>query len=227
MQPTAIAANQPLARSAAYKLFSELFRYPEEEVFRSFQDRSFHQALAAALRDGGHGPLLEEAVGEPLEAFHGEIRTQSLTDFQGRYMATFDLGQPDLPVPPNEGLYRQGMPRQRLLLELIQAYRHFGLETSTAAGGELPDHLTLELEFMHFLAFKEHQARAEGDTDHLDGYVLAQQDFLERHLGLWVDDFEARAAERAPAAFAQAAPALAAFVRAEADRAAPAAGGEG
>lgn len=227
MHATAAPAQQSLARCAAYRLFAELFRYPEEEVFRSFRDRTFEQALTAALRDGGHDPLLE-AVAEPLENFHEAVRDQSLADFQHGYLSAFDLAQPHLPVPPNEGPYRQGVPRQRLLLELTGAYRHFGLETAAAAGGELPDHLALELEFMHFLAFKEHQARTEADTVHLDGYLLAQRDFLDGHLGQWVDDFAARAAERAPAAFGQAARALAAFVRAETERAteAPAAGAE-
>ncbi|MFP4561016.1 MAG: molecular chaperone TorD family protein [Thiohalorhabdus sp.] len=59
-----------------------------------------------------------------------------------------------------------------------------------------PDHLALELEFMNFLAFKEHQAREEGDAAHLEGYVRAQWDFLERHLGRWVEEFGTQAGEK-------------------------------
>ncbi len=57
---------------------------------------------------------------------------------------------------------------------------------------EHPDHLCAELEFLHFLTFKEAQAVEDGNTELLKGYRLAQKDFLKRHLIQWVPKFHGR-----------------------------------
>lgn len=71
-----------------------------------------------------------------------------------------------------------GAERTTLFEELLRFYAYFGL-TRTAAS-ELPDHLTVELEFLHFLTFLQHRSELEGRlaTD----LVAAQHDFLSRHL---------------------------------------------
>ena len=46
------------------------------------------------------------------------------------------------------------------MLEVSEFYKHFGLNMNQEEGKrELPDHLCAELEFLHFLTFKEAQAR--------------------------------------------------------------------
>jgi TorA maturation chaperone TorD len=47
----------------------------------------------------------------------------------------------------------------------------------------MPDHVTVELEFMHYLAHQEAQARETGGDE--ESYLRAQRDFLERHLHGW------------------------------------------
>ncbi len=64
--------------------------------------------------------------------------------------------------------------------ELVRFYNFFGLHLSP---GLMPDHVTVELEFMHYLAFKEAEARkSDGDVD---SYLRAQRDFVQRHLANW------------------------------------------
>jgi DMSO reductase family type II enzyme chaperone len=65
-----------------------------------------------------------------------------------------------------------------LFEELLRFYGHFGLTRGEQA--ELPDHLTVELEFMHFLCWLEHGASARGDD--VAGLRRAERDFLARHL---------------------------------------------
>lgn len=85
------------------------------------------------------------------------------------------------------------------MLNIAAFYKHFGLETGQQENNhELPDHISAELEFMHFLSFKEAHAREEADTELLTGYVLAQHDFLQRHLLLWVPDFASKIEEINP-----------------------------
>ncbi|MGI9373382.1 MAG: molecular chaperone TorD family protein [Hyphomicrobiales bacterium] len=65
-----------------------------------------------------------------------------------------------------------------LFEELVRWHKHFGLRrTDTAL---LPDHVSAELEFMHFLSFQE-----EANTDDIKAALAlkrAQRDFLARHL---------------------------------------------
>ena len=62
--------------------------------------------------------------------------------------------------------------------ELIRWYDHFGLQRKAKA--ELPDHITVLLEFMHFLSHREHVCLEGGeDTSSL---LKAQSEFLEKHV---------------------------------------------
>lgn len=65
-----------------------------------------------------------------------------------------------------------------LFEELVRFYGHFGLQRSDAA--ELPDHLTVELEFMQFLCELEGEAEHRGDD--IESVRAAQRDFLDRHV---------------------------------------------
>lgn len=47
----------------------------------------------------------------------------------------------------------------------------------------------LNWSFFNFLAFKESQAKIDEDSKFLEGYLLAQKDFLNRHPVQWVQKF--------------------------------------
>ena len=65
-----------------------------------------------------------------------------------------------------------------LFIELLKWYEHFGLTRSDTA--PLPDHISVELEFMHFLTFQEHENRDTAEA--VTSLQAAQKDFLTRHL---------------------------------------------
>ena len=104
-------------------------------------------------------------------------------ELESDYVALFDGGQPGLFKSPYEGLWDSQKKRGELLHEVLMFYKHFGLEI----GNELPDHAALELEFMHFLTFKEAEAR--NDSKDFTPYLKAQEDFFTRHLNNWLPDF--------------------------------------
>jgi len=62
--------------------------------------------------------------------------------------------------------------------ELMRFYSFFGLQRGE--GAEMPDHLSVELEFMHYLTHLESQATLEPEG--LDSLHRAQRDFLQRHV---------------------------------------------
>lgn len=91
-----------------------------------------------------------------------------------------------------------GGDQSALFEELMRFYGFFGLGRNEQ--GEMPDHLSVELEFMHFLNFQ--QTQAEGDAVAQRSLAQAQLDFIERHLlrlvrgvraGLASDNGECRA----------------------------------
>ena len=75
-----------------------------------------------------------------------------------------------------------------LYQELIRWYDHFGLKRRD--GGELPDHLSVMLEFVQFLTFQEHANAA--DTGAVDSLHAAQADFIGRHLLPVVDEIASK-----------------------------------
>ena len=71
--------------------------------------------------------------------------------------------------------------REVLWEDLFRCYTHFGLDFDDGGLKEAPDHLVIELEFMHYLTFLE-----ASNPETARGAVLGQGDFLERHLAAWV-----------------------------------------
>ena len=92
----------------------------------------------------------------------------------------FDVGAVRPPCPLYGGEW--GGSRKQSMEETLRFYRFFGLKVEEGTR-ELPDHVTVELEFMRIMAFTEGMARARG-LDALP-FIRAQRDFLARHPGRW------------------------------------------
>ena len=54
---------------------------------------------------------------------------------------------------------------------------------------DAPDHIAAELEFMHYLIYKEIEAANRGDDNSIFTCLADQQSFLKFHLGAWVPEF--------------------------------------
>jgi DMSO reductase family type II enzyme chaperone len=182
---------EPAIRSNVYKLLSRGFRYPTPEIFKTFRNGEFLEELMGNIIALPYKKNLAEHALQ-IEIILDDLGEIMFDDFEAGFIRTFDSGAPLPPSPPYEGFYR-GEPRTAVLLAVSEFYRHFGLIMSREEGKrEHPDHLCAELEFLHFLTFKEAQAMEDGNTEFLKGYRLAQKDFLERHLIQWVPKFHDR-----------------------------------
>jgi DMSO reductase family type II enzyme chaperone len=101
-----------------------------------------------------------------------------LDELKRQYSGLFEVGSNGPPVPIREDLQTGQRSGTREELVRFYNYFHYALEEKFAWA---PDHLSVQLEFMHVLCFRE----AESLTDKLS-YQLAQADFAERHLLKWV-----------------------------------------
>jgi len=107
-----------------------------------------------------------------------EIRDAELSRLRREYSGLFEVGSEGPPVPIREDL--QTGQRSGTREEIVRFYDYFGYQLAENFAWA-PDHLSVELEFMHFLCYRE----AQQDDNQLS-YQLAQLDFLDRHLGRWV-----------------------------------------
>ena len=79
--------------------------------------------------------------------------------------------------------------------EVARFYEHFGYELGEAYAWR-PDHLSVLLEFMHFLAWHEAQPLSADDAGLAAGLRAAQRDFAQRHLAWWLPPLAAAVATR-------------------------------
>lgn len=157
-------AARTLERLRRYALLAHAFAFPTPHFYEEIA--SGH--LARALDLGGTAEL-----------------NLSYDRYQTEYLRTFEVARGRPPCPPYEGYWRGEavQDRREIMEELVRFYEYFGL-TLGSRPKELPDHLSVELEFMGFLTFKEAQALdARRDPS---PYRRAQRDFLARHPMQWL-----------------------------------------
>lgn len=171
-----------IARSNLYGLLAFGFGHPEADQHAQIVEGRFQQDVVHCI--SRCMPMAEIDVG----AIADDLRAVSseLGDFEAEYLNSFQTNLPTPSVSLYEGGYTRNSAKATILLELKAFYKNFGLTVSENSH-ELEDNLTGELEFMHFLAAKEAQALIEGLN--VEPYVLAQYDFLSRHLAVWIPKF--------------------------------------
>jgi DMSO reductase family type II enzyme chaperone len=174
------------ARSQCYQLLSRAFAFPEPDFF-------------AAVKEGrwlAEGAAMFSSLPYPLRLPAG-FRLLPNVDydaFQTEYIRLFEVGPRGWPpCPLYSGHYSRD--RLRVMEELVRFFNFFGLRLCS---GRMPDHLTVELEFMHYLTYKEVASESAADAD---SYRQAQRDFLDRHLANWLPALEGNLRRQKPLPF--------------------------
>lgn len=166
--------EQIASRSLTYSLLSRGFRFPTSEQYQRVKEGRFADEVQGAITNLPHNGLQGGELGRGIGL--------SFEVFQSNYISLFDVGGDH--GPPSflyEAEYGGG--RMKVMEEVLRFYHHFGLRLSTEKR-DRPDHLALELEFMHLLTFKETEALLQGKGR--DAYLKAERDFLRFHLGGFV-----------------------------------------
>jgi len=198
-------AEKAKLRSLVYYGFSRLVDYPYDDdmdklhllisdVVRVVE--CLHNSLDNLVKD-----KLIKVVNELKSAekvLRKELDKLGRDMFQAEYVSLFELGIPEPPCPLREIAFRENegdlevkqfvpntvitMPGLLLLLSLEEQYRSEGLEYHKYP----PDHLVVELEYMHYLATKEYKFLAEGKIEDAINVVKKEKRFLSTHLE-WVN----------------------------------------
>jgi DMSO reductase family type II enzyme chaperone len=185
-------------RAGLYGLLSRAFSFPEASLHAEILDGRWPAELTSAL------------AGLPYRLRAASASWKAPEDydlFQSEYIRLFEVGdRGGAPCPLYSGQYARD--RLRVMEELIRFYNFFGLRI---VPGMMPDHVTVELEFMQYLSLRDQEA---GDGE---SCARAERDFLERHILSWWGQLAAKLNRERPLPFYRSAVRLAgAFFAAEA-----------
>jgi len=172
----------PVARSFLYKSLSLGFSYPTRSTYAALQDGRFMQELWEKLSLISYlADLLPNRVASTRTVSEG-LRGLAFEEFESRYIGTFGTAFPESRFPPDENRHQED-GGDALEGEIEEAYERLGLSRRMPGIPRgLPDHLSVELEFLHFLTLKEFQAESRKNGPYATGYLQAQKHFMERHL---------------------------------------------
>jgi DMSO reductase family type II enzyme chaperone len=111
-----------------------------------------------------------------------EFISRDMVELKKQYSGLFEVGNDGPPAPIREDLFL--LQPAGLREDLIRFYDYFGYTLGEKYQWQM-DHLSIELEFMYFLCFQEHNI-----TEDRLSYQLSQLDFSTRHLNNWIPNFQ-------------------------------------
>ena len=152
-------------RVVFYRLLSALFYLPEQET----------DGILNNLSDWSAG--FSDDFSEKAKKLEAEFQKIELQDLQVEYSKLF-VGPFDIFAPPYASLYidKKGHVMTETSLLVDKYYEEAELKVDVK---EPPDHIALELEYLHVMASKG------VDIDSLK----KQKEFYDKHLMLWLDEF--------------------------------------
>ncbi len=166
-----------VARSKCYALLASGYNVPDEE---RFEEISSGGLVAALEEQRGELPYEFDFAIEPIPA------EWSHDDLQAEFLRLFEVGAGGPPCPLYGGVW--SADRMKAMEEVVRFYNYFGLKLSDERRIP-PDHLATELEFLHYLTFRQAASRLEQLAV---PYRQAQLDFIERQPGAWVPKLKER-----------------------------------
>lgn len=153
-----------------YRFFASVFGPPTHEYFNLLS----HPAMPKALEDLWRSL---ECEGE----FPGFEWFTSYELYESAYIALFDVGVPEPPVPLFESAHDKSRPAQEIALENTYFYEVLGLKSNPNRA--VPDYLATQLEFLAALRYTSENTSEEATAV---AVARAETEFLERHLLNWL-----------------------------------------
>ena len=163
LDTTRMTEATAVSRATAYAIFSLLISSPHEVNPR---DKITDIQLSELPFDFD------------LEKIMNDFSINDEDTLKKQFSALFEIGDHGPPIPIREDLFLN--QPAKLKEDLVIFYEHFGYELDEGFQWQM-DHLSIQLEFMHFLAMGEF----EEQKDKLS-YQLGQLDFTQKHLINWV-----------------------------------------
>ena len=168
------------ARIDMYALLADAYRYPDaltRVYVRNGELKSDFMRIAESLP---YAMAMDDQEANLL------VYPDSVVDddVEADFIRFFEAGPGHPPCPLVEGIHMsKENGRRTIFKDLILFYNNFGLSYAEGCVHDSPDHITYEMEFLHYLAFLELKTLQKGkDPRQLQ---WAQKDFIERHPAQW------------------------------------------
>ena len=183
-------------RSDIYGLLATVYRQEiTPELFKQFMDPQFLEVLIDIGAEGIGDHLSHKSEAELIE----ELAIEYTRLFLG----------PGKHISPHESVHHQRGDGQwgklwgKSTAEVKKLIEATGLDYTDDFKG-LPDHITVELEFMQQLTLREEQAWKEEDSDKAAACRNVEKKFIEEHLIRWIPTFCEKVMQEAELPFYQA-----------------------
>ncbi|MEX2442466.1 MAG: molecular chaperone TorD family protein [Alkalispirochaeta sp.] len=168
-EEVAAEVNLVSRRVTAYRLLADCFYPPDKNLLEKLR---------------GAGEWNEARFSSLVQCFEREEGIESLAVDAAKLF----IGPFELLAPPYGSVY---LDNSRVVMgeSTIDAEKLYINEGLNLELKETPDHITVELEFLSYLNFRQLEALKAADMESADGYRNKQQAFLNDHLGRWVFQF--------------------------------------
>ena len=182
--PDADAKLVAMARAEMYAGLSRLLASPEQAIATAWVDHVMiiERLLMADEALSIDGNRIAELFALSQAADLEESAESIAASVGASYGALFEVGDRGPPLAIREELAPHANAAAKE--EVARFYEHFGYRLGDDYAWR-PDHLSVLLEFMHFLSWHESQS---DDLALIAGLRAAQRDFCQRHLAWWVGD---------------------------------------
>ena len=143
-------------------------------------ENDFQQVYAAEVQS--EAKLAEKGI-PAAGKFFSSLRNMSYEEVEAAYISLFTNNYPHLPCPPYGSLFTAIDSEKRLeeMLAIKEFYQSHGMDIAESYD-DLPDHLCVELEFLHMLCFRESEAEEMQDLELIRGVRVVEAEFLDRFL---------------------------------------------
>ena len=159
-----------------YRFFALVFAPPSRQCFELLSQPALPEALQT---------LWQRLACEG--EFPGFEWFANYEEYESAYIALFDVGIPEPPVPLFESAHDKTHPAQEIALENTFFYDVLGLRSDQSQA--VPDYLITQLEFLAALRYTSENASDEATAVSL---ARAEAEFLERHLLNWIPTAKAK-----------------------------------
>lgn len=171
----------PFLRSCLYNLLSQGFLYPQDALLKLGEEQKLWVKISAQSKNF----LSSEFLDKYIQSVLNTLSNTKLDNLRSAYEYIFGhiVGGNCSPYETNYNNAHIFMQAQQLG-DISAFYRAFSLGISDSIKERL-DHIAIELEFMHFLTYKEMYALEHHSEDKIQICIDAQRKFLKEHLGRW------------------------------------------
>ncbi len=176
-----------MGRSSLYGFLASIFR-------KELDGKTYNEIRSPEFREA-----LSEFDVELDGAFIDEPAENVLESLAVEYAALF-LG-PGGHISPHESVQRGGGSLDGPETDAVKSYIQAAGMRFDEHDQQMPDHISIELEFMGHLVGEEAKAWIDGDSEKARNALEFQKDFLGKHLGGWAGDFFTEVTDRTKAPF--------------------------